>query len=139
MPRSAHRELRAPRDRDRRLAEPTQLRARPNQLDVHNRKSARQNGPRLSEAGMRVRMTSKSQNLCDEVLALLWHIYSRRLRRVRLQWGHRYGIARARMASTARRIAGRVGFGGPWRILFSPARLGEAAALQVGVGDHRHQ
>src|ERR1700691_2122230 len=43
------------------------------------------------------------------------------------------------MASTARRIAGNVGLGGPWRILFSPARLGEAAALQVGVGDHRHE
>src|ERR1700677_2513680 len=43
------------------------------------------------------------------------------------------------MASTARRIAGNVGLGGPWRIFFSPARLGEAAALQVGVGDHRHE
>jgi hypothetical protein len=43
------------------------------------------------------------------------------------------------MASTARRIAGSVGLGGPWRVLFSPARLGEAAALQVGVGDHRHE
>jgi hypothetical protein len=43
------------------------------------------------------------------------------------------------MASPARRIAGSVGLGGPWRILFSPARLGEAAALQVGVGDHRHE
>ena len=53
MPRSAHRELRAPRHRDRRLGEPAQRRARPHQLDVHNRKSARQNGPRLSEAGMR--------------------------------------------------------------------------------------
>ena len=43
------------------------------------------------------------------------------------------------MASTARRIAGSVGLGGPWQILFSPARPGEAAALQVGVGDHRHE
>ena len=43
------------------------------------------------------------------------------------------------MASTARRIAGSVGLGGPWRIFFPPARLGEAAALQVGVGDHGHQ
>src|SRR6202451_743085 len=43
------------------------------------------------------------------------------------------------MASTARRIAGNVGLGGPWRILFSPARLGEAAALQVGVSEHRHE
>ena len=65
--------------------------------------------------------------------------YSSGLWRVRLQWGHRYGGARARMASTARRIAGSVGLGGPWRILFSPARLGEAAALQVGVRDHRHE
>ena len=54
------------------------------------------------------------------LLALLWQIYSRRVRRVRLQWGHRYGGARARMASTARRIAGSVGLGGPWRILFPP-------------------
>src|ERR1700684_4282021 len=43
------------------------------------------------------------------------------------------------MASTARRIAGGVGLGGPWRGLFSPARRGEAAALQVGVGDQRHE
>jgi hypothetical protein len=42
------------------------------------------------------------------------------------------------MAMTARRIAGKVG-GGPASILFFPARLGEAAALQVGVSDHRHQ
>ena len=40
---------------------------------------------------------------------------------------------------TARRIAGNVGCGGPVAILFSPARFGETAALQVGVGDHRHQ
>jgi hypothetical protein len=31
------------------------------------------------------------------------------------------------------------GFGGPWRILFSPVRFGEAAALQEGVCDHCHQ
>src|SRR5271168_4486403 len=31
------------------------------------------------------------------------------------------------------------GFGGPWRILFSPARFGEAAALQEGVCDHCHE
>src|SRR5271157_367840 len=37
-------------------------------MDVHNRKSPRQNGPRLSEACMRIRLTSKSQNLCAEVL-----------------------------------------------------------------------
>ena len=39
----------------------------------------------------------------------------------------------------ARRIAGKVGCGGPTAILFSPARFGETSALQVGVGDHRHQ
>src|ERR1700722_10496888 len=43
------------------------------------------------------------------------------------------------MARTARRIAGSVGLGGPRRILFSPTRFSEAAALQVGVGDHRHE
>ena len=43
------------------------------------------------------------------------------------------------MARSARRIAGNDGFGGPWRILFSPARLGEAAALQEGVCDHGHE
>jgi len=43
------------------------------------------------------------------------------------------------MARTARRIAGNDGLGGPWRILFPPARLGEAAALQEGVCDHGHQ
>ena len=42
------------------------------------------------------------------------------------------------MARTARRIAGSVGLGGPWRIFFRP-RFSEAAALQVGVGDHRHE
>jgi hypothetical protein len=40
---------------------------------------------------------------------------------------------------TARRIAGKMGFGGPLAILFSPARLGETATLQVGIGDHCHQ
>src|SRR3984885_2827811 len=72
-------------------------------------------------------------------LALLWQICSRRVGRFRLQWGHRQGGARARIARMARRIAGSVGLGGPWRILFSPARFSEAAALQVGVGDHRHE
>jgi hypothetical protein len=43
------------------------------------------------------------------------------------------------MDRTAPRIAGNVGCGGPWRILFSSARFSEAAALQIGVGDHRHE
>lgn len=40
---------------------------------------------------------------------------------------------------TARRMAGKVGCGGPERILFFPLRLFEALLLQEGVGDHRHQ
>jgi hypothetical protein len=43
------------------------------------------------------------------------------------------------MAMTARRIAGKVGCGGPDGVLFSPARLGKTPALQIGVGDHAHQ
>jgi hypothetical protein len=43
-------------------------RTRPHQLDVHNRESPRQNGPRLSQTGRRIRPTSKSQNLCAELL-----------------------------------------------------------------------
>ena len=57
----------APRRRDRRLGEAAQCRTCPHQLDVHNRKSPRQNGPRLSEAH-KPNTTPKSQNLCDEVL-----------------------------------------------------------------------
>jgi hypothetical protein len=37
------------------------------------------------------------------------------------------------------RMFGKVGWGGPAGILFSPARCGEAAMLEEGVGDHRHQ
>jgi hypothetical protein len=36
-------------------------------------------------------------------------------------------------------MAGSVSCGGPAAILLSPARCGEAAALQIGVCDHRHQ
>lgn len=43
------------------------------------------------------------------------------------------------MATTARRIAGTLGCGGPSWILFFPVRFGEATALQIGVGDHCHQ
>jgi hypothetical protein len=49
-------------------AEAAQRRPRSHQLDVHNRKGPRQNGPHLSEARGRVRPSAKSQNLCDEVL-----------------------------------------------------------------------
>src|SRR3979411_165521 len=38
-------------------------------MDVHNRKSPRQNGPRLPKTHGQIRPNSKSQNLCDEVLA----------------------------------------------------------------------
>ena len=55
------------------------------------------------------------------------------------QFGHRKGGERARAAATAFRTAGNVGCGGPARILFSPGRGGEAATLEEGVGDHRHQ
>src|ERR1700704_6718987 len=37
-------------------------------MDVHNRKSPRQNGPRLPKTHGQIRPNSKSQNLCDEVL-----------------------------------------------------------------------
>ncbi len=40
---------------------------------------------------------------------------------------------------TARRTAGRVGCGGPRKILFFPLRLFEAMMLEKSVGDHRHQ
>ena len=67
VPRSTHRQLRPSRRRDRRLGETPQCRPRPHQVDVHNQKSARQNGPRLSQA-RRIRPNPKSQNLCDELL-----------------------------------------------------------------------
>lgn len=73
------------------------------------------------------------------ILAVLWQIYSIALHKVHLQCGHLWGGARAKMATTARRIAGRLGCGGPVGFLFSPARFGEATALQVGVCDHCHQ
>ena len=39
----------------------------------------------------------------------------------------------------ARRTAGRVGWGGGPAILFFPFGCCQAAVLQEGVGDHRHQ
>src|SRR5246127_2205973 len=69
VPRSAHRQLHAARRRNCRLGEATQCRTRPRQLDVHNRKSSRQNGAGLSQAHRQIRSSSTSQNLCDEVLA----------------------------------------------------------------------
>ena len=71
MPRPTHRKLHAPLRRDRRLVEAPQCRTRPHQLDVHNREGPRQNGPRLSQAGRSICITSTSQNLCDQVLALV--------------------------------------------------------------------
>ena len=47
MSRPAHRHQGATRRRDRRLGTTAQCFRRPHQMDVHNRKSPRQNGPRL--------------------------------------------------------------------------------------------
>ena len=49
-----------PCQRNRRMGTTAKRRRRPHQMDVHNRKSPRQNGPRLSRR-------SKSHNHCDEV------------------------------------------------------------------------
>ena len=43
------------------------------------------------------------------------------------------------MAKSGCRIAGRLGCGGGPGILFSPTSVLEAAGLQEGIGDHRHQ
>jgi hypothetical protein len=53
-----------------------------NQLDVHNRESARQNGARLSQARGHIRPQPKSQNLCDEVL--VGHLSDARAKEKRL-------------------------------------------------------
>jgi hypothetical protein len=50
MSRSPHREHRTADRRDRRLGATAQCRSRPYQMDVHNRKSPRQNGSCLSAA-----------------------------------------------------------------------------------------
>lgn len=49
------------------------------------------------------------------------------------------GGGRARMSRVACLMAGMVGCGGGPGILFFPPRCFEAAGLQEGVGDHRHQ
>ena len=41
-------------------------------MDVHDRKSPHQNGPRLSQTRCQISPSSKNQNLCDEVLAEAW-------------------------------------------------------------------
>jgi len=51
MPRQAHCHPRAPRIRDRCLGTIAQCLRGPHQMDVHNRESPRQNGPRLPRAG----------------------------------------------------------------------------------------
>lgn len=56
-----------------------------------------------------------------------------------LQWGHRIGGGRAKKLMIACRTAGMVGCGGGPETLFFPSRCGEAAGLEEGVGDHRHQ
>src|SRR6476660_2641857 len=68
MSRSPHREHRTADGRDRRLGATAQCRSRPYQMDVHNRKSPRENGSCLSAASGSLRSHSKSQNLCAEVL-----------------------------------------------------------------------
>ena len=50
MPGSAHRDQGTAQIGDRRLATTAQCLRRPHQMDVHNRKGPRQNGPRLSPA-----------------------------------------------------------------------------------------
>src|SRR5262249_11526123 len=75
MPQSAHRKPRAGGRRDRRLGEPAQCPTRSHQLDVHNRKSPRQNGSSISQVRSSIRPRSKSQNLCDEVLGVHWVLY----------------------------------------------------------------
>jgi hypothetical protein len=50
--------------RDCHLGATAQRRRRPRQMDVHNRKGPRQNGPRLSTASGSLRSRSKSQNHC---------------------------------------------------------------------------
>ena len=60
-----------------------------------------------------------------------------------LQWGHRIvvmGLASALM--TARRIAGKVGSGGPLRtcrFFFFPLCCLQSLVLEESIGDHRHQ
>src|SRR6266508_1327589 len=75
------------------------------------------------------------------VLALLWQIYSCRcLLQIHFrQCGHRRGGSRAMSSRMAWRTAGRVGWGGGPLILFFPPCCCEAAMLEEGVRDHRHE
>jgi hypothetical protein len=57
------------RRRDRCLGNTAQCRTRPRQVDVHNRKGPRQNGPVLPKTRCQITPSSTSQNLCVEVLA----------------------------------------------------------------------
>ena len=55
------------------------------------------------------------------------------------QWWQGGVVGSSSAAITALRIAGNVGFGGPFRTLFSPLRFGKSLMLQEGVSDHGHQ
>src|ERR1700759_63593 len=68
MPRLPYRHLPASQIGNRRLGETTQRRRRGYQMDVHNRKGPRQNGPCLSTTPGQLRSASKSQNLRAAVL-----------------------------------------------------------------------
>jgi len=72
VPRPPHRKLLTPDRRGRRLGEAAQSRPRLCQLAVHNRKSPRQNGPRLSEAH-KPKASPTSQILCAEELVGRFH------------------------------------------------------------------
>ena len=57
VPGSQNRRPKAPPQRNRRMGTTTKRRRRPHQMDVHNRKGPRQNGPRLSHHVQRVIIT----------------------------------------------------------------------------------
>ena len=57
VPGPQNRRPKAPRQRNRRMGTTAQRRRRPHQMDVHNRQSPRQNGPRLSRHIQRVIIT----------------------------------------------------------------------------------
>src|SRR6267142_3579268 len=75
------------------------------------------------------------------LLALLWQIYSRRcsLQIHFRQCGHRCSGSRAMNPRIAWRTAGKVGWGGGPLFLFFPPCCCEAAMLEEGVRDHRHE
>jgi hypothetical protein len=78
--------------------------------------------------------------IATSTLALPWQIYSRccSLQIHFRQYGHRRGGSRAMSSRMAWRTVGRVGWGGGPLVLFSPCCC-EAATLEEGVRDHRHQ